>query len=261
MRELMFRAEVKAKRVKKIKSKVYRRLKRKEREKGDVDMDMDDEEEARLKHETERARERATLRHKNTGKWAKKMMSRGGYDEDDGDENGPMRSGRQEIEDMLSRGETLRKKIAGKDEDEDEDESGSESDGDYGAEGLRGAFDELRALRSEEARQDGGILEAKKTGTIFDMKFMKDAEARREQEARAMADDFIREMGEVAGSEDEGENGTGGPTAEGGGVLVSRSGGRMVFRPGTTSTVSSFYTSHPVFFSTNVISRPPSARW
>src|ERR1700761_1991487 len=43
MRELMFRAEAKAKRVKKIKSKVYRRLRRKERE--GVDEGGDDGEE------------------------------------------------------------------------------------------------------------------------------------------------------------------------------------------------------------------------
>ncbi|KAK1223331.1 hypothetical protein PQX77_013808 [Marasmius sp. AFHP31] len=239
MRELMFRAEVKAKRVKKIKSKVYRRLKRKEREKGDVDMDMEDvdEEEARLRHETERARERATLRHKNTGKWAKKMMKRGGYDEDEGDEDGPVRSGRQEMEDMLARGETLRRKIAGKDEDEDDD-SGSDSDED-GEGGLHGAFDELRALRDEEERQDDDSVKQKKSGTIFDMKFMKDAEARKRQEARAMADDFIREMGEEAGLEGEGDDGADNANAEGNGVLVSRSGGRMVFRPGTTPTIVS----------------------
>ncbi|KAJ8086965.1 hypothetical protein PM082_005790 [Marasmius tenuissimus] len=240
MRELMFRAEVKAKRVKKIKSKVYRRLKRKEREKGDVDMDMEDvdEEEARLRHETERARERATLRHKNTGKWAKKMMKRGGYDEDEGDEDGPVRSGRQEMEDMLARGETLRRKIAGKDDDDKDDDSGSDSDED-GEGGLSGAFDELRALRDEEEQQGDDGVKQKKGGSIFDMKFMKDAEARKRQEARAMADDFIREMGEEAGIEGEGDDGIDDANAEGGGILVSRSGGRMVFRPGTISTTAS----------------------
>jgi len=59
-RELMFRAEVKAKRVSKIKSKMYRRIKKKEREKLakklDGDEDMVDEG-VRLKVGVERARE------------------------------------------------------------------------------------------------------------------------------------------------------------------------------------------------------------
>ena len=82
MRDLMFRADIKAKRVSKIKSKTYRRIRKKEKEKlmaklGTEGEDDEDDEEARLKHEVERARERATLKHKNTGKWARSMKSRG----------------------------------------------------------------------------------------------------------------------------------------------------------------------------------------
>src|SRR3981189_1500018 len=76
MRELMFRAEIKAKRVAKIKSKTYRRVKKKER---------------------------ASLRHKNTGKWAKAMKGRHELDEDQ----------RKDITEMLDRGERLRRKIHG----------------------------------------------------------------------------------------------------------------------------------------------------
>ncbi|KAL0580728.1 hypothetical protein V5O48_001286 [Marasmius crinis-equi] len=232
MRELMFRAEVKAKRVKKIKSKVYRRLKRKEKEKGDVEMDDEDDEEARMKHETERARERATLRHKNTGKWARTMMRRGGYDEDGEEgEDGVVRSGRQEMEDMLARGEKLRRKIAGKgsdDEEDGDDESGSGSDDDEAA-----MFNELKALRDQEALQQEEDGTKKKGGTIFDMKFMKDAEARKQQEANGMVDDFMREMGQQVGDDEDGI-----PEAESadGGVLVSRTGGRMIFRPGSNAS-------------------------
>ncbi|KAK7049701.1 hypothetical protein VNI00_005732 [Paramarasmius palmivorus] len=227
MRELMFRAEMKAKRVKKIKSKVYRRIKRKEKEKGDNDLDMDvDEEEARLKHETERARERATLRHKNTGKWAKNMMRRNGYGED-GDEDGEgIRGGREEIEEMLARGEKLRKKIAGNDSD-DEDESGSDSDDDD----VQGAFNELKALRGVEEEEGTGCVKGKKGGTIFDMKFMKDAMARKQKEADGMVDDFMREMGETVGSDGEHDTSQQNPSTSGS-VLVSKAGGRMVYQPG-----------------------------
>ena len=88
MRDLMFRAEAKAKRVSKIKSKTYRRIRKKAKAKlaSQLGMDEDDEdvddEEGQLKREVERARERATLRHKNTGKWAKAMKARGELDVD-----------------------------------------------------------------------------------------------------------------------------------------------------------------------------------
>ncbi|ESK95123.1 small nucleolar ribonucleoprotein complex subunit utp14 [Moniliophthora roreri MCA 2997] len=220
MRELMFRAEMKAKRVKKIKSKVYRRIKRKEKEKGDNELEMDvDEEEARSRHETERARERATLRHKNTGKWAKSIMRRNGYGE----------GGREEIEEMLSRGEKLRRKIAGKDS-EDDDESGSDSNEDD----VPGMFDELQALRDENEEQPLDGIKNKKGGTIFDMKFMKDAMARKQKEADGMVDDFMREMGQEAGSDGELDT-TQQESSTFASVLVSRAGGRMVYQPGANT--------------------------
>lgn len=87
MRELMFRAEVKAKRVKKIKSKMFRRIRKKQRARageGSDEEDGEDEEgeEGVLKREVERARERAKLKHKNTGKWARAMKERGELDVD-----------------------------------------------------------------------------------------------------------------------------------------------------------------------------------
>ena len=108
MRELMFRAEAKAKRVSKIKSKTYRRIRKKERAKlaqklGDVEGDNPDDEAAQLSREIERARERATLRHKNTGKWAKAMRARG---ELDGEQQ-------RDLNEMLDRGEKLRRRIQG----------------------------------------------------------------------------------------------------------------------------------------------------
>ena len=121
MRDLMFRAEAKAKRIAKIKSKTYRRLKKKERARlaeklGEGSDDDLDDEEARLKREVERARERATLRHKNTGKWAKAMRARGELDEDQ----------RRDINEMLDRGEKLRRKIQGEGESDEESEDEGE---------------------------------------------------------------------------------------------------------------------------------------
>ena len=216
MREFMFRADTKAKRLAKIKSKTYRRLKKqkqKQMEKLDVSEDSVDDEEKRLQHEVERARERATLKHKNTGKWAKSMKARG---ELDGDQ-------RQEVLEMLQRGEKLRRKIHAKDEgDEDEDDS----DDDIGDEGQirASAFDEVARIAEEE-----GSEHSKKS--LFSMKFMKDAMVRDNKRAQDMADEFLKDLAgsdaEVAPDSDNDD-----PKNQ-----LERIVGRISFRPGTQAGV------------------------
>jgi U3 small nucleolar RNA-associated protein 14 len=232
MRELMFRAEVKAKRVAKIKSKTYRKIKKKEREKmaqalGD---DEEDEEALRLKREVERARERATLRHKNTGKWAKAMKARGelGVNE------------RKEISDMLDRGEMLRRRIRGqKGSDSEGESSDDESDRDGGGDGeddgdriLRikaSAFEELERINASDTRPESGN---DKKNSIFEMKFMKDAMARDQQKTDHMLDDFIKEMGGGRDTETDTEEAADEKDTEPSIVAVERTGGRVVYRPG-----------------------------
>ena len=232
MRELMFRAEIKSRRVKKIKSKTYRRLRRKEKEHLDEKINGNtaeegSETESRLKREMERAKERATLKHKHTGKWAKQMRNR--EDLDDGT--------RRDIEDMLARGDRLRRRIQGIASGESEGENGDDDDDDddelEGAQGIakikQDAFSELAQLESKVTMQSKG-----KAGTsVFDMKFMKEAMARKASVANKEVDDFIKEMGgdvghvsDEAGNEFEEE-----PRS---GVVAVRSGGRVVYRPAST---------------------------
>ncbi|QRW05991.1 U3 small nucleolar RNA-associated protein 14 [Ceratobasidium sp. AG-Ba] len=118
-RELMFRADVKAKRVAKIKSRAYRKMKKREKEKlaaagldlEEGDKDDDEEEKAR-----QRAKERATLRHRTTGKWAQAMRRKGEMGEED----------TEAMHSLVDRSEVLRRKIAGEDGSSDEDEEGGE---------------------------------------------------------------------------------------------------------------------------------------
>lgn len=226
MRELMFRADTKAKRLAKIKSKTYRRLKKqkqKNMEKLDVGEDSADDEEKRLQHEVERARERATLKHKNTGKWAKAMKARGELDEDQ----------RQEVLEMLQRGEKLRRKIHAKDEgDEDDDDS----DDDIGDEGQirASAFDEVARLEEEE-----GPEHSKKS--LFNMKFMKDAMVRDNKRAQDMADEFLKDLAgsdvEAASDNDDDDPGS----------QPERTVGRVSFRPGTQAgVIASFSFKSPI---------------
>lgn len=241
MRDLMFRAEAKAKRIAKIKSKTYRRLKKKERVRlaakiGENDDDDDDDEEMRMRREIDRARERATLRHKNTGKWAKVMKSRGELDQDQ----------RREISEMLDRGERLRRKIRGESENDDdgEDDESEEEIGEGAIQRIKAnAFEELAGLDDESARE-GEAEGGKKGKNIFEMKFMKDAMARDQQKVREMADDFAREMGDLAPDEDA-ELAELGEEARTYGTAVERLGGRVTYRPGASVRTISLLKSPP----------------
>ncbi|KAI0059414.1 Utp14-domain-containing protein [Artomyces pyxidatus] len=216
-RDLIFRSEAKAKRIAKIKSKTYRRLKKKERQKMAAKLGEEEEEEdeeVKLKRELERAKERATLRHKNTGKWAKAMKGRGELDADQ----------RQDILDMLDRGEQLRRKIRG---DKGSDDSGSDDDG--GADGLEGlkarAFEELAELKADDLPELSGNGKS-----VFDMKFMRDAAARERLEVNREVDDFVKELGGAGDHTDEdGDHST---SQDAPSVAVHRMGGRVSFRPG-----------------------------
>lgn len=231
MRELVFRADRKAKRVSKIKSKAYRRLRKKERERLNLPDEGDGglDEEARMKAEAERALERATLRHKTTGKWAQALRGHEGLDKDQ----------RQAISEMLERGEKLRRRIRG-------EESGGESDGDVNSDEepmdeeaiRRRAFEELEVLRAEDesGEADDDLLQKK---SVFNMKFMREAAARKAREADERAEEFAREL--AVGDVEETDGVSGGALPDAGvesTSLVHRTGGRMSFRPGTSAAAA-----------------------
>ena len=178
MRELMFRAEQKARRANKIKSKTYRRIHRRERERmkqqeaQDLQDDEDDEEQ-RYQAAKDRAKERATLRHKNTGKWAKFHASRN----DDASQEA-----RLAVEDQLRRGEELRKRIHVEDSDEESLASMHSDD-------REAAFDELESFARKEAEQDERDAQAleqsgKKSKSLLHMKFMQDARDKQSRETQ-----------------------------------------------------------------------------
>ncbi|KAF7102350.1 hypothetical protein CFC21_103506 [Triticum aestivum] len=85
MRSLLFRHEMKAKRVKKIKSRTYHRLMKKDKLKAaDLEADPEAAKDSAKKLEFKRAEERMTLKHKNNSKWAKRILKRGLSVQDDG---------------------------------------------------------------------------------------------------------------------------------------------------------------------------------
>ncbi|KAF2130335.1 Utp14-domain-containing protein [Dothidotthia symphoricarpi CBS 119687] len=122
-RELLFREEVRAKRIKKIKSKSYRRVHRKEREKllqkereGLKADGIDLSEEEREYNDRRRAEERMGAKHRES-KWAKgiKATGRANWDED----------ALAGVTEMAKRNEELRRRVEGK-AIRDSDDEGSD---------------------------------------------------------------------------------------------------------------------------------------
>ena len=181
MRELMFRQEQKAKRIAKIKSKSYRKVLKRERERRLLinGEDEEDEHERVLKAEAARAKERMTLRHKNTGEWAKKVLARGQHDFET----------RQAVSEQIRRGDDLRKKILGDDESEDENDS---------AEELEELVRDPNKWGEEEVVEEQPEIRK----GVMGMKFMRDAEERQRREnAQQVAE--MRAILEAGSDEDE----------------------------------------------------------
>jgi U3 small nucleolar RNA-associated protein 14 len=220
-RELLFREEAKAKRIKKIKSKSYRKVHRKQREKEErLNREAlaeggfvlsEDELEAQ---DRRRAEARMGAKHRGS-KWAKaiKETGRTAWDED-------ARSG---ITEMARRDEELRKRVEGravrKEFENDSDASMSDSDD------LTEDDDEAeqrRLLRQLKNVNDDDVVDESAPGArLANMDFMRRADAARKKANDAMVEDMRRELaGEESASDEDGDEDV----------------GRRIFGPGNTAT-------------------------
>eukprot|EP00775_Hariotina_reticulata_P004466 gene4466-4722_t len=129
MRHLMFYAELKSKRLAKIKSKEHHRRANKAakraaaRAAAAAGVDVADEEAARAaaeEAEFERAKERLTLKHRNSSQWARRALKRGQAAMDD--------STREALAAQLALGQQLRRKIEGKTNRHSDDEGSDGED-------------------------------------------------------------------------------------------------------------------------------------
>jgi len=209
-RELLYREEIKAKRIKKIKSKSYHRILKKERIKqqnasGGAEAlshghgGVPNEEDI-MERERKRAEERMTLRHKQS-KWSKGMKDSGRTMWDEEAENG--------VIEMAKRSEELRMRISGKAIGEDEE---LESSGDGGEDDL---FDEdqqqakqrlLAELEKLENENDSAKGQHNKS-KLMGLKFMQNAEAARKKANKAEVEGLRRalEDGDRSDKTDEDE--------------------------------------------------------
>jgi U3 small nucleolar RNA-associated protein 14 len=206
-RDLLFREEKKAKRIKKIKSKSYRKVHRKQREKEERlnkealaeggFIPSEDELEAQ---DRRRAEERMGAKHRGS-KWAKAMKDTGraAWDED-------ARSG---VTEMARRDEELRKRVEGravrKEFENGSDESMSDSE-DERSEDYEPAEQE-RLLRELKQFDGSAIVDESLPGArLANMDFMRKADAARRKANDEMVEDMRREL---AGEESESEEETG----------------------------------------------------
>ncbi|KAJ5455383.1 Small-subunit processomeUtp14 [Penicillium sp. IBT 31633x] len=213
-RDLLFREEVRAKRIKKIKSKSYRRVHRKEREKMEqqerealleAGVDMDDMEQE--KNERMRAEARMGSKHRES-KWAKglKQTGRTAWDEE----------ARNSAADLAQREEELRKRIEGKRVSHGDDDylgsssSESEDEDPWNEEGSdverKKIEKKLNALVGGGGDSSGAVKGPH--ADLFEMKFMKNADAARKEQNDAELRKLNRELhGDESQSEAESEVG------------------------------------------------------
>lgn len=215
-REILFREETRSKRIKKIKSKSYRRIHRKERERNSgleknamAAAGIDNSESENERNDRRRAEERIGVRHRES-KWARgiKESGKAAWDVD----------ARGGVVEMARRREDLRRRIAGKEANSDGQssdssisESDAEADENQGQDLLKKNQRDLKILNGS----DGDI--GTRTSNLTSMKFMKNADAIRKKRNDAEAESLRREItGEESPSEKENEETVGrrwyGPT-------------------------------------------------
>ncbi|PWA36955.1 Small-subunit processome, Utp14 [Artemisia annua] len=201
MRNLLFHHEVKAKRIKNIKSKTYRRLSKKDRLKAtdnEVEMNPDVAKELAEKEEFRRAEERLTLKHKNTSKWAKRIKKRGFDIQDDGT--------RAAISEQLQQHALLtRKRNSMHDDDssddssEDDDEDISEDEDDASKLKLleRGKKRTLEVLGEDDDEPKSGVL-----SLPFMVRGQKKKKEAADEEARLALQEFESSLKQLEGDDD-----------------------------------------------------------
>ncbi|KAL4866894.1 Utp14 protein-domain-containing protein [Aspergillus spectabilis] len=213
-RDLMFREEVRSKRIKKIKSKSFRRVHRKEQERLEqkerqalLEAGVDLEEQDRELNERRRAEARMGSKHKDS-KWAKSLKQTGRTAWDD-----EARAGAVEL---AQREEELRQRIEGKRVTRGDDDylgSSSESEEEGNPWEEQDSDTEKRKILKKLSKLEGGDDATEEIkgphAKLLSMKFMQNADAARKAENDAEIRRLNRELqgGEESQSEAESEVG------------------------------------------------------
>ena len=186
MRALMFYEEQKRHHMNKIKSKKYRKIRKKQRSRlqdaENEEAAAQDEEYAKEleeKAEMERMKERMSLKHRNTSKWAKRVLRRGKNVDIDT---------RRALSEQVRIGDELKKKMQG-------NQSDSEDEQDH-------LLEQARLLLADTEKDDNG---GKKKG-IFEMEFMKKGLQAQRERAKQEARELLMELEANEGMSNEFDN-------------------------------------------------------
>lgn len=162
LRSLCFRHEMKAKHIKKIKSRTFHRLLKKDKLKAEasqIQIDPEAAEEFAMKRERQRAEERMTLKHKNKNRWAKRILQRGLSSQDEGT--------RAAIAEQLQKHSDLTRKMqtmegsssSSEDTSDEDDENSAGSDQDRTRKVLEKAKEKtMKVLDEEDEVPKSGLL-------------------------------------------------------------------------------------------------------
>ncbi|EQC27885.1 hypothetical protein SDRG_14306 [Saprolegnia diclina VS20] len=188
MRVLMFYEEQKARRVKKIKSKLYHKIRNKQdakRERSQLrELDPELADQLDLEDAEKRAEERMTLKHNNTSKWVKHQLGRG-IQADAGT--------RQAIHDQLRRGDELRRKmdtVANESDLSSDDDSETETN-ETETQRLQRKLAKKASALVMEITADAG---ASKADGLHGMKFMQKAVEKQRERALNDAEKLLQEL-------------------------------------------------------------------
>ncbi|CAN6300966.1 unnamed protein product [Urochloa humidicola] len=181
MRSLLFRHEMKAKRVKKIKSRTYHRMLKKDKLKSAAAFEADPEaiKDYAMKQEFKRAEERMTLKHKNTSKWAKRILKRGLSVQDEGT--------RAAIATQLQQNALLTRKMNSMKDDSSSEESSDDDEDQSDSEAKilnRGKEKILKVLEEDRQIPNSGV---------FSLPFMERAMKKQEEAAYEEARQALEE--------------------------------------------------------------------
>ncbi|OEL35067.1 hypothetical protein BAE44_0003911 [Dichanthelium oligosanthes] len=197
MRSLLFRHEMKAKRVKKIKSRTYHRMLKKDKLKAasaDFEADPEAAKDYAMKQEFKRAEERMTLKHKNTSKWAKRILKRGLSVQDEGT--------RAAIAAQLQQNALLTRKMNSMKDDSSSEESSDDDEDENDSEAKilnRGKEKILKVIEEDKEIPNSGVFSL----PFMERAMKKQKEAAYEEARRALEeyDNSLRKLEESDNTE------------------------------------------------------------
>lgn len=193
MRALLFKYEERAKKMKRIKSKRFRRRERKagRRQIDETTAGEEDSKKARELAEFDRAKERMTLKHRNTSRWAKRQIKKG---------LNKQSGSKEAVEEQLRIGEELMKRVDRRRADENEVEeeegaAGTSSEGENGEEGKQA--EPKTKCEALEVLQSGTPSEELPSKGLFSLPFIRRTVEKKRAEAQAAARDVLGQEGGV----------------------------------------------------------------